>query len=189
MTRFFCHECSFEDDGFPTNAEGPVCPQCQGAFVEEVRSSAAPSSSNITDQPSPSPLSFAAQIPADEPGADDPRDFDPDDDGDAGGAAFPFGFAGGVAGGGPPAFLQFVAPPPGAGGPFVAAAQGGLNPLTTAMLQAFGMIAPPQGVRPQTLRRVQSEGAAAEQPRADQAGAGEGGDARREQVPLRNLAA
>ncbi|GEM08375.1 E3 ubiquitin-protein ligase RNF115/126 [Rhodotorula toruloides] len=172
MTRYFCHECSFEDDGFPTNSQGPVCPRCQGAFVEE--------------------------IPAEESGADDPRDFDPDDGGEeGGGGALPFGlFGGGGPGGGGPAFFQFVAHGPGGTGPFVAAgrggaeaggAQAGLNPLTMAMLQAFGMAPPPQGVRAPPLRRVQSEGAA-EQPRADQAGEGEGDD-RREQVPLRNLAA
>ncbi|BGO90774.1 hypothetical protein NBRC10512_002846 [Rhodotorula toruloides] len=168
MTRYFCHECALEDNDFPTNAQGPVCPRCQGAFVEE--------------------------IPQDESGADDPRDFDPDDDGEeGGGGGLPFNlFGGGGAGGvgaGGPAFFQFIAQP-GGGPPIITAgggAQAGLNPLTMAMLQALGMAPPPQGVRAPPLRRVQSEGAA-EQPRAGQAGEAEGDD-RREQVPLRNLAA
>lgn len=98
------------------------------------------------------------------------------------------GGAGGVGAGGP-AFFQFIAQP-GGGPPIITAgggAQAGLNPLTMAMLQALGMAPPPQGVRAPPLRRVQSEGAA-EQPRAGQAGEAEGDD-RREQVPLRNLAA
>ncbi|BGP31251.1 hypothetical protein JCM10296v2_003015 [Rhodotorula toruloides] len=172
MTRYFCHECALEDNDFPTNAEGPVCPRCQGAFVEE--------------------------IPADESGADDPRDFDPDDDGEEGGAGLPFNLFGGRgaggAGGAGPAFFQFVTQPgggppiitAGGGGAGAGGAQAGLNPLTFAMLQAFGMAPPPQSVRASPLRRMQSEGAA-EQPPAGQAGEGEGED-RREQVPLRNLA-
>lgn len=42
MTRYFCHECALEDNDFPTNAQGPVCPRCQGAFVEEVRTPSLP---------------------------------------------------------------------------------------------------------------------------------------------------
>ncbi|GAA5927663.1 uncharacterized protein JCM15063_005959 [Sporobolomyces koalae] len=54
MTRYFCHECQHEGSDFLETPE-PLCPHCQGSFVEE--------------------------LPADDsdPSPDDPRDFDPAD--------------------------------------------------------------------------------------------------------------
>ncbi|GAA6054120.1 hypothetical protein JCM3770_003205 [Rhodotorula araucariae] len=158
--RHFCHECQYEgDSAFPSNADGPVCPECRGSFVEE--------------------------IPEDDGAIDDPRDFDPDDGPDP---DLPFFL--GTPPGAAPAVLRFQLP--GGGGAVVTAAvpgllgnngagARGLNPLTMAMLQAFGMPGPPPPGDS-----------------AGQAGQGQGGDgaqtgpaghgAPHHQVPIRNLA-
>ncbi|BGP47261.1 hypothetical protein JCM10450v2_003113 [Rhodotorula kratochvilovae] len=166
--RHFCHECQYEgDSAFPSNADGPVCPECAGSFVEE--------------------------IPDDDNALDDPRDFDPDDGPDP---ALPFFL--GAPPGGAPGVLRFQLPG-GAGAAVVATGGGaavggarGLNPLTMAMLQAFGMPGPP----PPPPAAGAAGGAAQDEAQER----GEGGQARRaggegaaahggaHQVPIRNLA-
>ncbi|GAA5994237.1 uncharacterized protein JCM10292_001949 [Rhodotorula paludigena] len=175
MPRHFCHVCSIDGDNFPSNADGPVCPECGGSFVEE--------------------------IPADGADADDPRDFDPDDGPPLGGFLFGNAPPGAQPGQGGPTLFRFAAP--GGGGGFVAGAGGagglggGLNPLTAAMLQAFGLAPPPQGVRANVPLRGQQSGQGRR--RGDLAGEGEdsaegaedGGQApggQQNQVPIQNLA-
>lgn len=202
--RHFCHECQYEGDSFPSNADGIVCPECRGDFVEEVRPSLSPT------RPSPRPLAHQltrqpAQIPEDGTAVDDPRDFDPDDAADGPDAALPF-FLGAPPGGGP-GVLRFQLP--GGGGAFIAqaggaggaaagggpgaaaAAQalGGLNPLTLAMLRSFGMPEPAaaaaggQGVG--TGRAAQQDGQAGQ---GQQAGEHDAPPHGPHQVPIRNLA-
>ncbi|GAA5823524.1 hypothetical protein JCM11251_000667 [Rhodosporidiobolus azoricus] len=207
MTSFFCHECQHEGNDFTNNSEdGPTCPQCHSAFVEE--------------------------IPAEEAGeaVDDPRDFDPDDNplanlffGGGGGAGGQGGGGGQGAGGGGgqggQPFLQFMTPSGGAGFTFATGGNGGgftfhaggaqggqgagggagagLNPLTTAMLQAFGLAPPAQGFPPRATPAAGAaggqggEGEDAEDPEEEHAGGAQQrqqGQEGRQQVPIRNLA-
>ncbi|GAA5923763.1 hypothetical protein JCM3775_000498 [Rhodotorula graminis] len=172
--RHFCHECQYEGDSFPSNADGIVCPECRGDFVEE--------------------------IPEDGTAADDPRDFDPDDADGPDPAALPFFLAAPPGGG--PGVLRFQLP--GGGGAFIAqagggaggaagaaaAAQalGGLNPLTLAMLRSFGLPEP----APAAGANGQGDGAgrAAQQDGQgdQQAGEHDAPPHRPHQVPIRNLA-
>ncbi|GAA5894440.1 hypothetical protein JCM8208_006241 [Rhodotorula glutinis] len=172
--RHFCHECQFEGDGFPSNADGIVCPECRGDFVEE--------------------------IPEDGTAADDPRDFDPDD-ADAPDPNLPF-FLGAPPGGGP-GVLRFQLPGGGgafiaqtgggagggAGAAAAAQALGGLNPLTLAMLRSFGMPErAPAGADGQgdgAGRAVQADGQAG---REQQEGEHDAPPHGPHQVPIRNLA-
>ncbi|GAA5869992.1 hypothetical protein JCM8547_001435 [Rhodosporidiobolus lusitaniae] len=172
MTRYFCHECQAEGEW-----SSPTCLDCGSAFVEEIP-------------------------PNDAAGADDPRNFDPDD-GEDGPNPFAFlqglggmGQGGGTGGGfvvgqAPGGGLFFQA---GAGGPGAAAGGGGagggnavpgLNPLTTAMLQAFGVLPPAQGFAAQQggARGEEREGVG-----AGQGEQGEGDNGGRQQVPIQNLA-
>ncbi|GAA5844081.1 hypothetical protein JCM9279_003726 [Rhodotorula babjevae] len=175
--RHFCHECQYEGDSFPSNADGIVCPECRGDFVEE--------------------------IPEDGTAADDPRDFDPDD-ADGPDPALPF-FLGAPPGGGP-GVLRFQLPGGGGafitqagggagGGPGAAAAAqalGGLNPLTLAMLRSFGMPEPApaaagaaDGQGDEAGREAQQDGQPARERQAGEHDAPPHGP---HQVPIRNLA-
>ncbi|GAA6031165.1 hypothetical protein JCM8097_004036 [Rhodosporidiobolus ruineniae] len=183
MPSYFCHECQNE---FATdNDASPACPRCQSAFVEEIP-------------------------PEDVADADDPRDFDPDDaeafnpflqflggGAHGGGGAVPGQARGGPGGAGAGAQIQFLTP----GGQFAftlggngqaqagAGAAGGaaLNPLTQAMLQAFGLAPPAQGFG---AAGGQAQGEEAGDPEEQPAGGAEGGDGQggRQQVPIQNLA-
>ncbi|BGP15185.1 hypothetical protein JCM10213_008674 [Rhodosporidiobolus nylandii] len=195
---YFCHECGVEFRCTFDEGAAVSCPHCQSAFVEEIPPEDAPD--------------------ADDPRDFDPDDAEvnPLDFILGGGGAQAGGAAAGGAGGGP--FLQFTMGNGGVftlggGGGFAAFGQGGpggqggqggqpaaaaaapgglpgLNPLTNAMLQAFGLAPPAQGFPPRAGGvQPTGEGEDAADPEEQQAGGGDGQAGQgRQQVPIRNLA-
>ncbi|GAA6016096.1 hypothetical protein JCM10207_004442 [Rhodosporidiobolus poonsookiae] len=201
MPSYFCHECQYEGSDFPTNASSPCCPRCQSAFVEEI------------------PPEDVEGV--DDPRDFDPDDAEGGEAGIGegvdpfaalfgGGGAQGAGAAAGAQGGQGAPFFRFALPggnveffaTGGAGGGGAAGAAGmgvggppGLNPLTTAMLQAFGMAPPAQAFAPPPgPQRAGGGGDDAADPEevglgGDGAGQqGQRGEGQRQQVPIMNLA-
>ncbi|GAA6004925.1 hypothetical protein JCM11491_002279 [Sporobolomyces phaffii] len=176
MTRYFCHECQHEGSDFLVTPS-PLCPRCQGSFVEEL-----PEDDSV-------------------PTEDDPRDFDPDDGGFPLGALLQgFGAAGGgqLGGGGGlgggratgGAFTFAIGP----GGNIVVGSGEGGGPnagappgpdLGQTLFRAFGL-APPLGGNGGAGGRMHERGA--DDPEDEELPQDERGR-NPNQVPIQNLAA